>query len=163
MTMDATTDRRSLLKVGALAAAPLVAVAAPGLASDDSRARLARLEDEREIEALHRAFVRRVNGDGDCGAFVARAGAVTLDPGLRSIADDAARDATLEFAADGRSASSRRPVHVELETEFTGHTTLEQMTRFQGQGRHRRREAKVMVASYVKTQDGWQIARLSLA
>jgi hypothetical protein len=138
-------------------------VAAPALASDDGRARLARLEDERAIEALHRAFVRRVNGQGDCAEFVARADALALDPDLREIADDTARDATLESAADGQSASSRRPVHIELETEFTGHTTLEQMARFQGQGRHRRREAKVMVASYVKTQDGWQIARLSLA
>ena len=156
------TDRRSLLKVGALAAAPLAAIAAPALASDDSRARLARLEDERAIEALHRAFLRRVNGQGDYAEFVARADAVTLNPDLRTIADDTASDATLEFAADGRSASSRRPVHVELETEFTGHTTLEKMARFQGHGRHRRGEARVMVASYVKVQDSWQIARLSL-
>jgi hypothetical protein len=160
MTME--TDRRSFLKTGALVAAPLAAVAAPALASGDSRARLTRLEDERDIEALHRAFVRRINGEGDCAEFVARADAVTLDPGLRAITDDTARDATLEFAADGKTASSSRPVHVELETEFTGHTTIERMARFQGQGRHRRREARVMVASYVKVQDGWRIARLSL-
>jgi hypothetical protein len=66
-----TTDRRSFLKTGAVAAAPL-AVAAPvvALAGDDSRAKLARLEDERAVEALQRKFLRHLSGSGDCGEFV---------------------------------------------------------------------------------------------
>ena len=53
MDKTSTTDRRAFLKVGAIVAAPL-AVAAPvaALAGDDSKAKLARLEDERAIEAL---------------------------------------------------------------------------------------------------------------
>ena len=168
MTMDQTptkntTDRRSLLKVSALAAAPLAAVVPAGVLADDgSRARLARLEDERAIAELHRAFLRRVNGQGECGQFVARADAVTLEEGLRSIADDPTRDGALELADDGTRASSRRPVRVEIDTEFTGHTTLEKMARFQGQGSHRRSEMRVMATDYVKGKDGWRIARLSL-
>jgi hypothetical protein len=161
---DKTTNRRDFLKTGALVAAPL-AVAAPAavLADDGSRARLARLEDERAIGELHREFLRQVNGTGECGAFVARADAVRLEDGLRSIADDPADDGTLELAANGLSASSRRPITVELDTMFTGHSTLEQMARFQGHGSHRRTEQRVMATDYVNGSDGWRIARLTLA
>jgi len=163
MTMDSATSRRSFIKASALAAAPL-AVAAPVavLAEDGTRARLTRLEDERAIENLHRAFLRRINGQGDCGKYVAAGDAVTLEPGVRAIADDPAHDGTLELAPDGRNATARRPVLVEIDTDFTGHTTVEKMTRFQGHGRHRRRESRVMLTNYVKMADGWRIARLSL-
>lgn len=159
------TDRRSFLKTGALAAAPLAAVAAPVavLAGDEGGAGSTRLEDERAIAALHTAFLRRVNGAGDCSAYVASAGAVTLDPGLRTIADDHARDGSLKFADDGWRASSRRPVHVEIETELAGHSTVEQMTRFQGHGAHRRRETRTMSTDYAKDANGWHIARLTIA
>ena len=165
MSMDHATSRRSLLKAGALAAAPLAAVGAPAsvLADEGTRAKLARLEDERAIQRLHRAFLRRVNGQGECGSFVAAADAVTLEPGVAAIGDDPAHDGTLELAADGRSATARRPVTVEIDTHFTGATTLEKMARFQGHGSHRRREARVMFTDYVKGQHGWQIARLRLA
>ena len=66
-----SADRRAFLKAGSLAAAPL-AMAAPAaaLAADDgSRAKLARLEDERAIEALQRKFVRYLNGAGDCATL----------------------------------------------------------------------------------------------
>ena len=163
--MDHATSRRALLKAGVLAATPLAAVAAPAavLADDGTRAKLARLEDERAIERLHRAFLRRVNGQGECGSFVAAADAVTLEPGVAAIADDPAHDPTLEFTANGRTATARRPVTVEIDTHFTGDTTLEKMARFQGHGSHRRREARVMLTQYVKGQHGWQIARLTLA
>ncbi|MEO6040276.1 MAG: hypothetical protein ABIP41_00055 [Croceibacterium sp.] len=162
MADSATTDRRSFLKTGALAAAPF-AVAVPALAADGSRARLARLEAERAIETLHCAFLRQVNGQGDCAAFVARADAILLEDGLRSIADDPAEDGTLELAADGRTAASRRPVLVELDSAFAGHSTLERMARFQGHGSHRRREARMMATDYIKGPHGWRIARLVLA
>ena len=162
MTMG-TTDRRSFIKAGALAAAPLAAAAPVAvLGEDGTRARLARLEDERAIESLHRAFLRRINGQGDCGSYVAAADAVSLEPGVRTIIDDPAHEGTLDLAADAHSASARRPVLVDIDTDFTGHTTVEQMTRFQGHGRHRRREARVMLTNYVKMPEGWRIAKLSL-
>lgn len=158
------TDRRSLLKAGVLVAAPLAAVAAPAavLADDRTRARLAQIEDERAIEALHRAFLRRINGEGDCASYVAAGDAVTLEPGVRGITEDPAQDGTLDLAADGRSAAAQRPVMIEIDTEFTGTSTVEQMSRFQGHGSHRRREARVMLTDYVKAEHGWRIARLRL-
>lgn len=151
-TTDCRTSRRSFLKSGALVAAPLAAIAVPtaALADDGARARLARLEDEREIEALHRAFLRSE-------------GTRALAPGLRAIAEDPTDDGSLELAEDGRSARLRRPVTVELESEFTGHSTLERMARFQGQGSHRRSEARVLAADFVKDQRGWRITRTALA
>ena len=154
------SDRRSFLKTGALAAAPFAA-AAPvvAMADDGSRARLARLEDEREIEWLQRTFLRHVNGAGDCSGFVASSDAVQLDAHLRTIADDPANDGTLELAPDGTRASALRPVKVELETDFEGDSTLEQMARFQGQGSHRSEERRVLATDFVKSQDGWRIAK----
>src|SRR5690606_14624017 len=78
------TDRRSFLKSSALIAAPVAAVAVPAaaFADDGSRARLARLEDERSVEALHRQFLRHLNGAADCGEFIASSDAVDLGEGL---------------------------------------------------------------------------------
>lgn len=149
-TTGSSTSRRSFLKTGALAAAPLaIAVPASSQASDQSAARLARLEDERAIEALHRAWLR----GADTGA---------LAPGLRAIASDDTRDGSLEFADDGQRASLRRPVMLEVESEFTGHSTVEQMARFQGQGFHRHARPAVLASEYVKDKHGWRLARAVL-
>jgi hypothetical protein len=144
MTMDKTT-RRSFLKTGAIVAAPL-----------------ARLEDERAVEALQRKFVRYLNGTGDCGEFVAPAGSVDLGEGLRSIADTG-HEPILELSADGRTATARVTCKVERETEFAGDTTLERMARFQGQGSHRFAEERVLATEFVKGNDGWRIASARLA
>jgi hypothetical protein len=159
-----TTSRRSFLKTGAVVAAPL-AVAAPAaaFADDDSRARLARLEDERAIEALQRKFLRHLNGAGDCGEFIASSDAVDLGEGLRAIAEDMAHGPVLELAADGRTATARCACRVERETEFTGDSTLERMARFEGQGSHRFAEGRVLATEFVKGKDGWRIARARLA
>lgn len=159
------TDRRSFLKSGALVAAPVAAVAAPAaaFADDGSRARLARLEDERAIEALHKSFLRRINGSGDCAEFLARADAVELDPRLTAIAEEVSDEAGIELSANGLSAHARHACRVELDSAFTGDTTLERMARFQGQGSHRHSEARLLVTDYVKGKDGWRIARARLA
>jgi hypothetical protein len=155
----ATTDRRSFLKTGAIAAAPLAA-ATPvmAFADDGTHARLRRLEDERELEWLHRTFLRHVNSSADLSRFVIDEKALMLDDDLRSITPDGSGEVTLDLTDDGQRASSRRPVKVELESAFTGHTTLEKMARFQGQGSHRRSEERVLATDYVKGQDGWRIA-----
>jgi hypothetical protein len=155
-----TTSRRSFLKTGALVAAPLAAAApVAALAGDDSHGRLARLEDERAIEALQRKFLRHLNGAGDCGAFIASADAVELGEGMRSITEDIGHDAQLELAEDGLSARARCACRVERETAFTGESTLEQMARFEGLGSHRFEERGTLATDYIKGKDGWRIAR----
>ncbi len=166
MAQHSGTDRRSFLKAGSIVAAPF-AIAAPvaALAGDERLARLARLEDERAIGSLHRAFLRRFNGapGADCGAFLAHADAVRLDAALRSITDDPAAEAAMDFAPDGLSATARHPCRVEWEVDFTGHTTLEKMARLQGHGSHRHAERRQMHTEYVKENGEWRIARLELA
>ena len=159
-----STDRRSFLKAGAIVAAP-IAAAAPvaALADDGSRARLARLEDERAIEALQRKFLRHLNGTADLGEFIASSDAVDLGEGLRAIADDLGHEAELALADDGLSATARCHCHVEREIEFTGDSTLERMARFQGQGSHRHTEERVLATEYIKGKDGWRIARARFA
>jgi len=159
-----STDRRSFLKSGAVIAAPL-AVAAPvaALAADDSRARLARLEDERAIEALQRKFLHHVNGSGPSADLFARPDAVKFGDGLRSVAEDLHHEGAIELSEDGLSATARCTCLVEREVEFTGETTVEKMTRFQGQGSHRHSEQRVLATEFVKGENGWRIASAHLA
>jgi hypothetical protein len=155
MSKTATaTDRRSFLKSGAIVAAPLavMAPAAAFAADDGSKARLARLEDEKAIEALHRDLVRRVNG-----------GEHELAEGLTALADDPAHELQIAFADDGRSAPCRRACRTQFRTEFTGHSTLEQMHRLQGQGVHSHEESRELVVEYEKGKHGWEIQRVRLA
>ena len=154
------TDRRSFLKTGAVIAAPIVAaVPVAALAADDSRAKLARLEDERAVESLQRKFLRHLNGTSDCGELIASSHAVDLGEGVRSIAEDMGHEPTLDLADDGLSATGRCACRIEHEAEFAGDSTLEQMTRFQGQGSHRFVEERVLATEFVKGRDGWRIAR----
>ncbi len=155
MTMDkAATDRRSFLKTGAIVAAPLavLAPAAAFAADDGSKARLARLEDEKAIQALHRDVVREVNG-----------GERKLAKGLTALADDPAHELQIAFADDGRSANCRRACTASFHTEFTGHSTLEQMHRLQGQGLHSHEESRELVTEYEKGKHGWAVQRVRLA
>ena len=162
-TMTAT-DRRSFLKTGALIATPLVAVApVAALAADDSRAKLARLENERAVEALQRKFLRHLNGAADCGEFIASSDAVDLGTGLRSIAEDMGHEAELVLAEDGSAATARCACRIEREVDFDGDSTLERMARFQGQGSHRFVEERVLATEFVKGKDGWRIASARLA
>ena len=141
------TDRRSFLKTGAIAAATLAALApAVALADDGSKAKLARLEDERAIEGLHRAILREPSALGD------QVHAVRQE-----------HEIAIEFAADGRTATSRCPCCVERDTDFAGETTVERMARFQGHGSHRRSEDRVVVGHYVRTNAGWSLERIALA
>lgn len=141
------TDRRSFLKTGALAAAPLAALApAAALADDGTKARLARIEDERAIEALHRAFLRQPSALGDDVC------AVNQD-----------HEPAIEFAEDGNSATLRCECCVERDTAFTGDTTLERMARFQGHGSHRHSEEATLLGEYVRGKHGWTLRRVRFA
>jgi len=146
------TDRRSFLKTGAIVAAPLAIVAPPvALADDGSRARLARLEDEKALAALHRDVMRQVN----CGNR-------KLAEGLTTVAADPAHELQIAFAGDDR-ATCRRACTAGFRTEFSGHSTIEQMHRLQGQGLHEHEEARVLIAEYRKDENGWAIESLHLA
>lgn len=155
MTMQKpATDRRSFIRTGALAAAPL-AVAVPTLAfadDDGSKAKLARFEDERAIAALHRDVLRQVNR-----------GERELAPGLSALAPDPAHELEIAVAGDGRSARCRRACIASFRSEFTGASTIEQMHRLQGQGRHEHEEARVLITEYKKRKGGWAIETLRLA
>jgi hypothetical protein len=156
-TTPTATDRRSFLKTGALMAAPaLAAVPAVALADDGSRARLARLEDERAIETLHRELLRSLNADDSQPG-------IDLGEGLHAIAADPATDTVIDLAEDGLSAHARHACRIERQTEFTGNSTLERMARFQGQGSHVHEEHRVLATELVKDKDGWRIARAHLA
>jgi hypothetical protein len=148
------TDRRSFLKSGAIVVAPFAAMApASAFAADDgSKARLARLEDEKAIQALHRDVLQQVNR-----------GERTLATGLTALADDPGHELQVVFTHDGRRAGCRRACTASFRTEFTGSSTLEQMHRLQGQGLHSHEEPRVLVAEYVKGKDGWAIVSLRLA
>ena len=159
MTMDQatarnTTDRRSFLKTGAIAAAPLAIAVAPAaaLADDGSKAKLARLEDEKAIAALHREAISKINR-----------GERKLADGLTGLADDPAHELQIAFADDGRRATCRRVCKASFRTEFTGTSTIEQMHRLQGQGLHQHEESRVVVAEYVKNKDNWAVESLRLA
>jgi hypothetical protein len=52
---------------------------------------------------------------------------------------------------------------VERSTDFSGNTTVERMARFQGQASHRQRAREVLATEFVKSTDGWQISRATLA
>jgi hypothetical protein len=154
MTMSQTTDRRSFLKTGALAAAPLavMAPAAAFAADDGSKARLTRLEDEKALGALHRDLVREVNG-----------GRHKLAEGLTALDPDPADELQIAFADDGRRVTCRRACTASFRTEFAGHSTLEQMHRLQGQGVHSHEEPRELVAEYRKKENGWSVERVRLA
>jgi len=158
------TTRREALKLGALAAAPVAALApAAAIAADDTAARLARMEDERAIAGLVKSFVRRFNGSGDCGEFVASSGAIRINPQVCAIREDNSRDPQLAFAADSRTATWLSRAEVELLTDFEGDTTMEKMARFQGQGSASSRASRQLNAEFSRTTEGWTITRLTLA
>ena len=142
-----STDRRSFLKTGAIAAAPFAAMAPVAVLADDgSKAKLARLEDERAIEALHRALLREPSA---------------LGTEVRMVRQD--HDTIIEIVGDGSTATSRCRCCVERDADFTGESTVERMARFQGHGSHRHSEERVLVADYVKGKDGWSIERIAFA
>lgn len=164
MSQFSKTDRRSFVKLGALAATPVAALApVAAMAADDSAARLARMQDERAIEGVVTDFLRRFSGEGDFSEFIAGADAVCIDATVRRIAEDRSSDPRLRFADDGRTATWQSCVEVEMLTHFEGDTTLEKISRFQGQGSATSRASRNLEAHFTRTSGGWKIIRLALA
>ena len=154
MSKSGDTTRRTFLKTGALAAAPLAAVVpAAALAEDGSKARLARLEGERAIEAAHRQWLRM------CGKGTELEGLSAIGPTrICSITPDAGVEpAELHFSDDGQRAHARHACVVELEHPMEGKDTFAQMARLQGNGTARRTESRIFAGTYIRDNGKWRV------
>ncbi|WEK47164.1 MAG: hypothetical protein P0Y56_02450 [Candidatus Andeanibacterium colombiense] len=157
MTDTSMTSRRSFIKAGAIVAVPLAAAAIPAaaaLADDGDKARLARIEDERAIGALNRAFLRRFNAGVRPEAFSLA--------GVTGLSLDTAADAG-DLTIDQGRAQARLACTAEFEQPLDGEGTLFEMARLQGNSLGRLSEARSLVGSYVQTAQGWAIERIELA
>lgn len=167
MSEESRSTRRSFLKGGAIVAAPLAAIGAPAaaaLAGNGDRDRLARLEDEKAIGALHASWMRQVNGGNyaDAAKLYADDQCNCAMAGIASVATDQGTE-DLEFARDGKHASATYAARVEVETAIAPDHTLAQMLHAQGEGMIRTSEQRTLKADYVRTPEGgWAIAKLDL-
>jgi len=167
MTTNTVSTRRSLLKGGALLAAPLaVGASAAAIAEDGRKARLERLEDEAAIRALHQAWLRRINTGAreDAAELFADPKRAAFDKAVRGVAaDHAAEPDAIKVAADGARAAGRFHCAVEIETEIPKDGALAQMAHAQGGGFIRHTERRVLKADYVKADGAWAIAKVEFA
>jgi hypothetical protein len=165
MTDDSNATRRSFLKGGAILAAPLaIAIPTAAIAADDRAERLKRLEDEAAIRALHRDWLRRVNGSSADieSLFVSAKAARCLDDAVCGIAPDHAEAELIEVAADGKCATGRFVCMVETQNALAPDSTLAQMALAQGGGIMRQSERKLVSADYVKAGARWAISEITL-
>lgn len=168
--MSKTTDttRRSFLKAGALVAAPAAALGLPvsAMAEDGSKAALARLQDERAIEALNREFLRAFNRSGAEGTaqLFADRKAPAIARGVSKLSLDLAeKPKSFAIADDGASATARFDCTAEMTKELEGSETIVQMARMQGNTASVQTARKTLSASYAKSGDTWQITEIELA
>lgn len=162
MTRRDISSRRSFLKVGVVLAAPLTAVPAVALASNEPQARLA---DENAIRVLHQDWLRRVT------AGTAKGKEMVLPDGVAPSQEKISAIATLlagppdeiEIGADGKTARGHFHCTVEIETPIAKIGTLAQMASLQGGGFVRRTEPRVLVVDCAKAGGVWSIVRLHLA
>ena len=167
MSKNTASTRRSFLKRGALLAAPLAAGAPSTLLADDGlKARLARLEDQAAIRALHQTWLREVNARAaDVPALrFADPEVNALGHAVRSIVADHAGPAdSIEIAADGKNAAGRFLCAVEIETKIAQDCTLARMAHAQGGGFVRRTEHRLLKVDYVKSSGAWAIVKVQFS
>ncbi len=133
------------------------------VAAHDHEARLARLQDEAAIGALHQAWLRKINtgAHAEAAELFADPKRATFDQRVSGVAaDHGAAPDTLTLAADGLSATGRYHCVVETRTELPRDCTLAQMAHAQGEGVIRHAEPRVLQAAYVKMDGGWAIGML---
>jgi hypothetical protein len=162
------TDRRSMLKLGALAATPLAVLAPSAVlaASDDgTAARLSLLETRTAIEELARKVVRRFNDGGvqACADLARCADAFRLDPQLSAIRPDPAADMVVELAADSSTATCRLACLAEHSLAFAGDTTIERMARFQGQSAATSTTSATLDLALERSGQGWTVRTMHVA
>ena len=164
MSTQSTSSRRSFLKGGAIAAAPLaVAIPAAALAGEDHKLRALRLQDQAEIAALHQTWLRKLATGADASGLFADARTARLDRAIQGVSADHAGEADrIEVAADGRSATGRFSVKIDVQSDLPRDTTLGQMAHLQGGGTVRHAEARTLHARYEKSAGAWTIAAMEL-
>lgn len=166
MSEESKSTRRSFLKGGAIVAAPLAMIGAPAAAAltgSDDRDKLARLEDEKAIRALHSNWVRLVNAGNYAGAATLYADdkCNCALAGIASVTADQGEDEAFDFARDGNRASATYAATIDIETAIAPDHTLAQMLHAQGEGMVRTSEHRTLKADYIRTREGgWAIAKL---
>lgn len=159
---NGATNRRTFLKSGAIAAVPLTAIAVPAatLAEDGSKAKLARLEDERALQELQQGVLRdaRSAGRGKIAQTIEGA-----SENIAAIQPDPDRVSILEFAEDSKSATARHVCRVEVAQDFTGGSSIEQMARMQGNVLAIRAENRKLETFFARHADGWLVRNVKLA
>jgi hypothetical protein len=155
MTDKTISNRRSFLKGAAIAAAPVAAAGAATVAvADERHARLARLEAEAQVRAVHQDWLRKVNTGERAEAARLHEAVTRLDT------DHAGEPDSITLAADGQRAEGRYHCVVETETPRPLDCTLAQMAAAQGEGMLRHSERRVLKARYVRADEGWAIDTL---
>lgn len=167
MSKSTQSTRRSFLKSGALVAVPAVAIGIPvaAMAQDGSQAALARLQDERAIEALGRDFVRAFNRGGVQGtaSLFAHRNTLAFPNGVSKLSLDMSDQAhSLAIAEGGATAVAQYDCTVEVADELVGQATIVQMARLQGNAANTQTVRKTLSARYARLADGWRIASIEL-
>jgi len=164
MTSPAVPSRRSFLKGGVLLA-PLVAAPAAALAEDGSAQRLAALESEASIRALHVQWLRRINAGefAAAAALFAEPGSATLDGSWTAIRmqADGAPDGAIALSDHGRRACGRYACTVDIETVMPLDNIFAQMAHAQGGGAVRHSEHRLMTVDYLRKDGGWTIGGIA--
>lgn len=157
MSNTSDTTRRAFLKVGAMAAVPPAGLGLPAaaLAADGSKAELARMADQRELEGLTRQFVSAFN-KGRAGGLAG--GLPALDATRLHLADEAA-----DMTITGDTASVRVACSAEQEEALEGDETLIRMARLQGNVAGVKVADKMLQASFTRHAQGWRIASIALS
>jgi len=166
MTEMSNSTRRSFLKVGAVLATPVGVVAVPAIAAatDLSADRLVQLESEASIRDLHQNWLRGLNRGASVAQLFADPKRARLDARIASIAADHAGEAdVIQVSAEGARATARYHCVVETVTELEPNCTLTQMKHAQGEHVVRNSARCVVVAEYVRNEQGWTIATVAVA
>jgi len=156
MTEKMTSSRRSFLKSGVVVGTPIVVAAVPAaaLADDGSRGKLARLEAERTVDALHRTWMHKASL-GQVHGLSGNVSALRLRPG--------AEIAQAELSDCGQFAIARQQCIVEIDEEPEEDCTVIQMARLQGNRLGFREEDRILKVRYSNcSEQGWHLREAEL-
>ncbi|MFC3097805.1 hypothetical protein [Alteraurantiacibacter palmitatis] len=157
------TNRRDMLKLGALAAVPLAALAPAGALAAQAAANPA--AEQAQIAALMREAVRRYNAGGvaACAGLTSCGGVLDLPGDIRALRLAGEAEPEVALADDQVTAHWSHPATAVREYAFDGDSTAERMARFQGNPAVQSESAVTLVAEMRRTADSWTIRRLHLA